>query len=58
MIKLNPDRNHVLEVRKAIEANNGYCCCSIIRDNDHKCPCKAFRENNECECELYVEVNE
>jgi ferredoxin-thioredoxin reductase catalytic subunit len=58
MIKLNPDRNHVLEIKKAIEEYGGYCPCSLIQDNDHKCPCKEFRETNECHCGLYVNIND
>lgn len=57
MLKLNPDRDKVIEIREALASNDNYCPCSLIRDdNDYKCPCKNLRENEECECGLYVNV--
>lgn len=47
----------VREVEPSIKAlvrmNNGYCPCAVERNEDTKCPCKAFREQKEpglCMC--------
>lgn len=60
MIVLNEDKEHVLKIKKALEESNGYCPCSLIKDEDHKCMCKDFRESREeglCHCGLYLRKN-
>lgn len=54
-IILNPDKNHVATVREALRRNDGYCPCSVERDEDHRCICKEFREKKSgvCHCGLY-----
>ena len=53
-----------IELRDIIKAklkeNDGYCPCSIVKDDDHKCMCKEFRDSKEsgpCHCGLYVKEN-
>ena len=58
MIKLNPNKLIVEEIRKKIKDNNGYCCCMFVKNEDTKCPCKNFREEQECVCNLYVNIKE
>lgn len=60
MIKLNPDKEVVKEVRKALMENNGYCPCVIEQTEDTKCMCKEFREmeSGECHCGLYIKFKE
>lgn len=55
MIKVNPDKILVREIRKQIQDNDGYCPCVIEKSEDTKCPCKAFRtqEHGSCHCGLY-----
>ena len=53
-MKLNPDKILVNNIKKALKANGGFCPCSLIKDNEHKCPCKDMRENNVCHCGLFV----
>lgn len=55
MIKVNPDEEYVKEIRKKLKANNGYCPCSLLKNEDTKCMCKEFRESKEgwCHCGLY-----
>jgi len=55
-IKLNEDREYVAEIRKALKANNGYCPCSLVKNQDTKCMCKEFREmeSGMCHCGLYI----
>jgi len=58
-IELNPDKNLVEEIRKAIKDNDGYCCCAIEKTPDTKCMCKEFRcdiEEGPCHCGLYRKI--
>lgn len=54
-IRLTSDAEFVQEVKQAIKDKNGYCPCAIRKDEDHKCMCKTFREQEEgvCPCGLY-----
>ena len=58
MIKLNPDKAVVEEIKKKLKANDGYCPCRITKSQDTKCMCKEFREqtSGECHCGLYIKV--
>lgn len=58
MIRENPDREKVKEVRKALKENDGYCPCKLIKDETTKCMCKEFRnqESGLCHCELYEKI--
>lgn len=60
MIKLNPDKEIVKDVRKALVENNGYCPCVLEQTEDTKCMCKEFREmeSGECHCGLYIKFKE
>ena len=60
MIKVSSDANHVENIRMKLKENNGYCPCSLIRNEDTKCMCKEFRETEEgeCHCGLYVKTKE
>ncbi len=55
-ITLNPDKDFVKEMRKALKDNNNFCPCAIHRNADTKCMCKEFREMEEgmCRCGLYI----
>lgn len=58
-VKINSDKNLVDTIRKKIKDNGGYCPCSLIKSEETKCMCKAFREQidrgetGECHCGLY-----
>ena len=56
MIKTNPDKEFVREMRQAIKKNNGYCPCKLEHTPDTKCMCKEFREMDEGtgHCGLYT----
>jgi ferredoxin-thioredoxin reductase catalytic subunit len=58
MIRENPDKEKVKEVRKALKENDGYCPCKLIKDETTKCMCKEFREQSYglCHCELYEKI--
>ena len=58
MIKLNPNKDVVEEIKTKLKANDGYCPCRITKSQDTKCMCKEFREqtSGECHCGLYIKV--
>lgn len=56
IIEVNPD------VRGLVQQNNGYCPCSLLKNEDTKCVCREFREQETpgaCHCGRFekVEVN-
>lgn len=56
-MKLNPDMEYRKDILAKLKANDGYCPCAIVKSEDTKCKCKDMRENNICECSLWVEGN-
>lgn len=53
---LNDDFFLVKDIRERLKENGGYCPCKLIKNEDTKCMCKEFREQNEpgfCHCGLY-----
>lgn len=50
----NPDSEFVKNLKKKIKANSGYCLNKEKGNPDHKCPCKEYRENGNCECGRYI----
>ena len=63
-VKVVDDKARVEEIRKALEDNDGYCPCRLIKNVDTKCMCREFREQmeagllGECHCGLYEVVDE
>lgn len=56
-IKKNPNEKTYEEATKAVENNNGYCPCAIIKNEDTKCICFDFRKQDypgECHCGRYI----
>lgn len=55
-VTLNPDREYANDVLKQVKANNGYCPCRVEKNEDTKCMCKEFRDQEEgmCHCGLYI----
>lgn len=57
LIKFNPDKEIVEEIKLRLKETGGYCPCAVFKTEDTKCPCKDFREKDtpgECYCGLYV----
>lgn len=54
---LNPDKDKVSKIRAILAINEGYCPCKPEHTGevDYLCPCKEFKEDRVCCCELYVE---
>ena len=57
-ININPDKEFVNDMRKALKDNNGFCPCAIEKNEDTKCMCKEFREmaSGTCHCGLYTKT--
>lgn len=56
-IKVTTDTELRDTIRAKLKENGGYCPCSIIKDEDHKCMCRDFLENvkdGPCHCGLYI----
>ena len=60
MIKVNKNKKLVAQIKQRIKDNNGYCPCRLLKNEDTKCLCKEFREQEEgeCHCGLYVKIKE
>lgn len=58
--KLNDNDKVINSILSRCELNNGECPCSNsgVTHEDRLCPCKEYRENNICHCNLYVKINE
>ena len=58
-IKLNTDKDLVMEIQKRLKENDGYCPCCVEKTEDTKCMCKEFREclqEGQCHCGLYIKT--
>lgn len=58
-IQKNPNIDIYNTISKAIQENDGYCCCAIEKNADTKCPCKDFREEQSagvCHCGRYIKI--
>lgn len=58
-VKVSDNKELVNEIRTKLKENNGYCPCSIIKNEDTICPCKNFREQKElgeCHCGLWIKT--
>lgn len=62
MIKVtqNPNKEIVKKIKDKLKENDGFCPCSLIKNENTKCMCKDFREKVEmgepyiCHCGLYI----
>ena len=55
---LNPDKKVVYAIKRRLRVTNGQCPCISQEkwSEDTICPCKKFREEDECCCQLYVKT--
>lgn len=58
-ITTNADVQKVMEIRKKLQENNGYCPTKKEHICDNLCVCKEFIEQGlgECTCGLYVKID-
>ena len=55
-IEIRIERIGNQEIQDAIKDNDGYCICAVSKNEDTKCMCKEFREqqtSGTCHCGLY-----
>lgn len=55
IVEINP------AIRTNVEASNGYCPCAIEQNEDTKCMCKEFRDQDTpgpCTCGRFEKVKE
>ena len=43
-IILNPDKEHVLLIKTKLKENDGYCPCSILRNDLGFCHCHLYKK--------------
>lgn len=55
-MKLTVEIDH--SIAELVEQNDGYCPCAIFKNEDTKCMCKEFREQESgvCHCGRYEKV--
>ena len=61
IIKPNPDIALFKEISDAVKDCDGYCCCETVWNDDTKCMCKAFREQEQggfCHCGRFYKVKD
>lgn len=63
MIKIivnKEDKELVDLIRQTLKQNGGYCPCALFKNEDTKCMCKDFKEQEEgvCHCGLYIKIKQ
>ena len=64
LVRITQNTDELINILRAIQANDGYCPCKLLKNDDTKCMCKEFRDRihageiGSCTCGLYelVEV--
>lgn len=54
------DKKLVDLIRQTLKQNGGYCPCALFKNEDTKCMCKDFKEQEEgvCHCGLYIKIKQ
>lgn len=55
----NPNEEEYNEITEAVAANDGYCPCAVVKDENTKCICKKFKESNDtdfCHCGRFYKI--
>lgn len=53
---LNPDKEHRKKILLELKDTGGYCPCLIEQSEDTICPCIYKRNDEQCICGLYVNI--
>ena len=58
MILLNDKNKHLDLILQKIKENDGYCPCSLEKNEDTKCNCKDFKEGppGVCHCGAFIKI--
>lgn len=54
--KQNPDKEFYDNITLKVQQNGGYCPCELIKTDETKCMCKAFKEQQTegfCHCRRF-----
>lgn len=62
MLKIipNPDIDAFKKISEKVVENDGYCPCLLEKNQDTKCMCKDFREQDKpgfCHCGRFMKIN-
>ena len=60
-IKITEDKELKELILTRLKENQGYCPCSLLKNQDTICMCKDFRENvklGACHCGLYIKYQD
>ena len=59
-ITVNSDKELVESIRAKLKENGGYCPCRLTKNENTKCICKDFLEQEEgtCHCGLYIKTKD
>ena len=54
------DKELIDLIRQTLKQNGGYCPCALFKNEDTKCMCKDFKEQEEgvCHCGLYIKIKQ
>lgn len=55
----NPNRTEYKEVTQDVMNNDGFCPCMTVKNQDTKCMCKEFKEQNHegyCRCGRFMKI--
>ena len=56
--RFNTENANLSRIIDSLQKNSYYCPCSIIKDDDHKCPCKDWLSSDDsertCHCKMYT----
>ena len=57
-IRVSENQDLVTNIRAKLKDNGGFCPCRLEQNDDTKCPCKEFREqeSGECHCGVYIKT--
>lgn len=59
-IEVNTDTELVLQIRRALKDNDGFCPCKLDKISSNKCLCEDFRlrtaSGEYCHCGLYKKI--
>ena len=56
LIVKNPSKEERIRIRTAVKMNDGYCPTKKVRTPDTKCPCKEYREHDDCICGFFLKI--
>lgn len=56
--RLNTDQKYVDAIIAGVQKKEGHCPCRVNVDDTTLCPCDDFVENGNCQCNLFVKIED